>query len=52
MAQGPPFVLSATPAEISSGAPLLGEHTEHVFLQLLGLSRDEFERRQAAGAFE
>jgi crotonobetainyl-CoA:carnitine CoA-transferase CaiB-like acyl-CoA transferase len=52
MAEGPAFRLSATPAQIASPAPLLGEHTEYVVTKLLGLSREEFERRQAAGAFK
>jgi benzylsuccinate CoA-transferase BbsF subunit len=52
MAEGPAFRLSATPAQIASPAPLLGEHTEYVVTKLLGLSREEFERRQAVGAFE
>jgi len=48
----PPIRLSRTPAELSRPAPLLGEHTEEVCLDLLGMSRDRFERLQAGGAFE
>ena len=36
---------SETPEEIGRPAPLLGEHTEHVFRGLLGMSDDEFRRR-------
>jgi benzylsuccinate CoA-transferase BbsF subunit len=48
----PPIRLSRTPAELSRPAPLLGEHTEEVCLDLLGMTRDRFERLQAGGVFE
>jgi len=48
----PPIRLSRTPAELSRPAPLLGEHTEEVCLDLLGMSRDRYERLQADGVFE
>jgi len=51
-ALGPPFLLSETPAAIDSGAPLLGEHTRHVFCNLLGLSDDEYARYEAARVFD
>ena len=35
--------LSETPGEIQRPAPLLGEHNNYVFGDLLGLSRDEIE---------
>lgn len=38
----PPWRLSATPAEITKHAPLLGEDNEYVFCELLGLSIEEF----------
>ena len=41
---GPPFVLTDTPLEVSSAAPLLGQHNEQVFCDLLGLPREELER--------
>lgn len=47
----PAFELSETPGEITSAAPLLGEHTEKVFRELLGMSADEFLAHEAAGAF-
>ena len=51
-AEGPPFLLSETPARIDSAAPLLGEHNRHVFCDLLGLSDGEYARLEAEGAFE
>jgi len=41
MVLSPPWKLSATPAKISSAAPLLGEHNEYVFGGLLGISKQE-----------
>jgi crotonobetainyl-CoA:carnitine CoA-transferase CaiB-like acyl-CoA transferase len=35
--------LSETPGEIRRPAPLLGEHNDYVFGELLGLSTDEIE---------
>lgn len=40
----PPWRLSSTPAEIHRHAPLLGEHNEYVFGQLLGMTREEIRR--------
>ncbi len=37
----PPFRCSITPTRLERPAPLLGEHTEEVCMQLLGMSRDE-----------
>ncbi|MFC2006487.1 CaiB/BaiF CoA transferase family protein [Chloroflexota bacterium] len=37
----PPWKLSDTPAKVSSAAPLLGQHSNYVFKELLGLSDDE-----------
>ncbi|MBI4186167.1 MAG: CoA transferase [Chloroflexi bacterium] len=42
MAQSPSFKLSRTPSEVSAGAPCLGEHSEYVCTQLLGMSDEEF----------
>ena len=36
--------LSETPGEIRRPAPLLGEHNDYVFGELLGLSKDEIDR--------
>ena len=40
-ALAPPWKLSATPAAISSPAPLFGEHSNHVYKELLGMTDDE-----------
>jgi benzylsuccinate CoA-transferase BbsF subunit len=47
-----PVRLSRTPAQITRPAPLLGEHTQEVCMQLLGLDAAEFERLRADGIFE
>ena len=43
---------SAMEPRFHSAAPRLGEHTEHVIRDLLGMPGDEFERLRAAGVFE
>ena len=47
---GPPFKLSRTPGELRAPAPLLGEHTEYVCKDLLGLSDEEIAELLVAGA--
>jgi crotonobetainyl-CoA:carnitine CoA-transferase CaiB-like acyl-CoA transferase len=47
----PAFKLSKTPAQLSRPAPLLGEHTEHVFREIVGLSEAEFGEAKREGAF-
>jgi benzylsuccinate CoA-transferase BbsF subunit len=47
---GPPFVMSATPGELRWPAPLLGEHTEYVCKEILGLGDDEIAELMVAGA--
>jgi benzylsuccinate CoA-transferase BbsF subunit len=37
----PPWSLSETPARIHRHSPLLGEHNEEIFCNLLGLSQEE-----------
>jgi benzylsuccinate CoA-transferase BbsF subunit len=37
----PPWKMSETPARIVRTAPLLGEHNEYVFGELLGMSKKE-----------
>ena len=48
----PPFRLSRTDFEMRSPAPLLGEHTDAVCRELLGLGDDEMQRLRADGVFE
>ena len=45
----PPYRLSATPVTIRSAAPRLGEHTEEICRDVLGLSDAEIQRLQADG---
>mgnify|MGYP001383499567 CR=1 FL=1 len=45
---GMPWLLSDTPGSVRSAAPLLGQHNEYVFHQLLGVPLEELERLQAA----
>jgi crotonobetainyl-CoA:carnitine CoA-transferase CaiB-like acyl-CoA transferase len=44
-----PFRLSATPVEYRRPPPLLGEHTEQVLSELLGLSQGEVARLRESG---
>ena len=44
---GMPWLLSETPGGIRRPAPLLGEHNDYVFGELLGLPAEELERLQA-----
>jgi benzylsuccinate CoA-transferase BbsF subunit len=52
LAEGPPYLLSETPAEIEQPAFRLGEHNHYVFCELLGLAAEEYAVCEAAGAFE
>jgi len=40
---GPPWKLSETPAKVTSAAPLLGQHNQYVFGEILGMSDEEIE---------
>jgi len=42
MAEAPPFKLPMTPSRVSLPAPCLGEHSEYVCTQILGMSDEEF----------
>ena len=44
-----PWRLSASPFRPSSPAPLLGEHNDHVYREILGLEREEYRALQEAG---
>lgn len=43
---------SRTPEEIRMAAPCLGEHSEYVYRELLGMSAQEYAALQADGVFE
>ena len=46
------FVLSATPGYLHRASPLIGQHTEQVLKELIGLSDDEYRALQEEGALE
>ncbi len=46
---GPPYLLSETPAAVRGPGPLLGEHTDAVLSRVLGCSADEIARLRADG---
>jgi benzylsuccinate CoA-transferase BbsF subunit len=46
---GPPFVLSETPAAVRGPGPLLGEHADEVLSGLLGMGAEEIAALRAAG---
>ena len=48
---GPVAQLKKTPARLSRPAPLLGQHTREVMLEVLNLKEDEFERLRLQGVF-
>jgi benzylsuccinate CoA-transferase BbsF subunit len=49
---GQSFELSATPARAYSPSPLLGEHTEQICTELLGMPDEEFVNLMQEGVFE
>ena len=48
----PPFKLSKSSVEVRTAAPCLGEHTEYICRELLGISDDEFIELLQSGALE
>jgi crotonobetainyl-CoA:carnitine CoA-transferase CaiB-like acyl-CoA transferase len=44
-----PWRFSSTPAQVTRYAPLLGEHNEYVFGELLGMPQEEIQRLVAEG---
>lgn len=46
---GPALKLSATPAQIRSAPPLLGEHTEQILTSILGYTNNEIEALRTKG---
>jgi benzylsuccinate CoA-transferase BbsF subunit len=49
---GQSFQLSKTPARAYSPSPLLGEHTEYICTELLGMPDEEFIGLMQEGVFE
>lgn len=47
---GWPYKMTVSPPQVNSPAPLFGQHNEEVCCQVLGHSRDEFERLQETRA--
>jgi len=47
----PPWKFSATPARVTGPAPLLGEHNDYVFGELLGMSKDEIAKLAEENVF-
>ena len=46
---GAPVRLSATPGAVRTPAPMLGEHTDEVLRQLLGLGSEQIDALRGAG---
>jgi len=46
------FILSETPADICRPSPLLGQHTDYVCREILGMSVEEFDDLSNQGVFE
>lgn len=49
---GQSFMLSKTPSKAYSPSPLLGEHTEYVCTEILGMPDEEFVELMQAGVFD
>jgi crotonobetainyl-CoA:carnitine CoA-transferase CaiB-like acyl-CoA transferase len=47
---GTPLKLSRTPARVEAGPPTVGQHTDAILAELLGLGPDDVARLRAAGA--
>ncbi|UCE35119.1 MAG: CoA transferase, partial [Deltaproteobacteria bacterium] len=50
--QLPPFKLSKMPSQVRMSGPLLGEHNEYVYLNMAGLSQEEYKQLEEEGVFE
>jgi crotonobetainyl-CoA:carnitine CoA-transferase CaiB-like acyl-CoA transferase len=48
----PPVRMSDTPGSVRTPAPLLGEHTEQVLRERLGINDDEIARLRANGVID
>ena len=49
---GPSFSMSLTPAQAYRPSPRIGEHTEYICTQILGMKDEEFIDLLGAGVFE
>lgn len=49
---GQGFILSETPAEAARPSPLLGEHTEYICTEILGMRDEEFAELASSGVFD
>lgn len=49
---GMPWRMSGTPCEVRSAAPLIGQHTDEVLLNVLAYSRDELDQLRKAGVLD
>jgi benzylsuccinate CoA-transferase BbsF subunit len=50
--EGPPFRLSKTPADLNRAGPCLGQDTEYVCRNILGIAEESFSQLLADGVFE
>lgn len=50
--EAPPFIFSKTPAELNKAGPCLGEDTEYVCTEILGIPDDRFIELMTQGVFE
>ncbi|UCH08003.1 MAG: CoA transferase [Deltaproteobacteria bacterium] len=50
--QLPPFKLSKMPSQVRMSGPLLGEHNEYVYINMAGLSQEEYKQLEEEGVFE
>ena len=51
-AQVPSFKLSKTPAQLRMSSPLLGQHNDYVYMNMGGLTEDEYEELKQDGVFD
>lgn len=50
--QVPSFKLSKVPIQLRMPGPLLGEHNEYVYMNLAGLTQEEYKQLEKEGVFE
>jgi len=51
-ALAPPWKFSVTPTRVTRPAPVLGEHNDYVFGELLGMSQDDIAILANEGVFD